>query len=87
MDRNIFFIINHLNNFISIFLFILYIIGLSYRGANPKGTHYDIINIVLNIKFVDNNLIMKMSRGGLWTWSMLLIVYDEVYGQIGRAHV
>ena len=35
----------------------------------------------LNIKFVDdNNLILKMPRGGLWTWSMLLNVYDEVYG-------
>ena len=40
-------------------------------------------NNVLNIKFVDdNNLILKMSRGGLWTWSMLLIVYDEVYGLV-----
>ena len=38
-------------------------------------------NNVLNIKFVDDNdLILKMPRGGLWTWSMLLIVYDEVYG-------
>ena len=33
----------------------------------------------LNIKFVDdNNLILKRSRGGLWTWSILLDVYDEV---------
>ena len=33
----------------------------------------------LNIKFVDdNNLILKMPRGGLWTWSILLDAYDEV---------
>ena len=33
----------------------------------------------LNIKFIDdNNLILKRPRGGLWTWSILLDVYDEV---------
>ena len=33
----------------------------------------------MNIKFVDdNNLILKMPRGGLWTWSILLDAYDEV---------
>ena len=39
-------------------------------------------NNVLNIKFVDDNnmIFFKMPRGGLWTWSMLLNVYDEVYG-------
>ena len=40
-------------------------------------------NNVLNIKFIDdNNLILKMPRDGLWTWSMLLIVYDAVYGLV-----
>ena len=40
-------------------------------------------NNVLNIKFVDDNkLILKMPRGGLWTWSMLLNVHDEVYGLV-----
>ena len=40
-------------------------------------------NNVLNIQFVDNNhLILKMPRDGLWTWSMLLNVYDEIYGLV-----
>ena len=35
----------------------------------------------LNIIFVyDNNLIMVRSRGGLWTWSILLDAYDEAFG-------
>ena len=37
----------------------------------------DFLNIIL---FYDNNLIMIRSRGGLWTWSMLLDAYDETYG-------
>ena len=28
------------------YCFILYIFGLSYRGVNPKGTYYDIVNII-----------------------------------------
>ena len=40
-------------------------------------------NNVLNIKYVDDNhLILKMPRDGLWTWSMLLNIYDEVYGLV-----
>ena len=36
------------NSFESLYFycFILYIFGLSYRGANPKGTYYDVVNIV-----------------------------------------
>ena len=28
------------------YYFILYIFGLNYRGANPKGTYYDVVNII-----------------------------------------
>ena len=28
------------------YCFILYIFGLSYQGANPKGTYYDVVNII-----------------------------------------